>query len=222
MARLQVLEASGRSGPCGCPTLATGEVVGQGFNENPSVTMPCVEEPGYGADLKNGVPGRCYRDIVRYDSYRTLANQRARCPNCGRAIAEPRTEEPPWKCVCCGSNLEKYFWPERAMSRCTAIHAEVAALLIAGLRARGATLYTTTFPCFQCAEKITQAGVGSIVFNEVYPDIRAADRLKIANIEVTRFEGIRSGRFDEIFSRARPYIARQRTILATNRKEQQG
>jgi deoxycytidylate deaminase len=174
--------------------------------------------------MENGVPGRCYRDIVRYDSYRTLASQRARCPfrRCGKTIAKPGTEDPPWKCAHCGSNLEKYFWPERAMSWCTAIHAEVAALLTAGLRARGATLYTTTFPCFQCSEKIVQVGVTSIVFTDLYPDIRAADRLEIAGIETRRFEGIRSSRFDEIFSRARTYVARQRTALAKNRKERQG
>ena len=99
------------------------------------------------------------------------------------------------------------------MSLCTAVHAEVAALLAAGSRSRGATLYTTTFPCFQCAEKITYAGVKYVVYNEPYPDIRAAERLEIAGIEVARFEGIRSGRFDEIFSRARPFVSEQVKFL---------
>jgi deoxycytidylate deaminase len=186
-----------------------GPVVGHGFNENPNPTLPCVEEPNYGASEKQR--GRCYRDIVRVDSFKSLARQSARCPKCGDVIKAP-SEDPPWNCTTCSVNLESFFWPERAMTLCTAIHAEVAALLGAGGQARGATLYTTTFPCFQCAEKIIQCGITNIVFTEPYPDIRAGQRLEIAGISVRRFEGVRSGRFDEIFSRARPYIAAQRAV----------
>jgi deoxycytidylate deaminase len=191
-----------------------GPVVGPGFNENPSGTSPCVEEKEYGADPRNSVPGRCYRDIVRHKSFEELAKQNARCPACGKPITSPVAQERPWKCAGCSRNLEDYFWPERAMSWCTAIHAEVASILSAGIRARGTTLYTTTFPCFQCAEKIVQAGIKSVVFTEPYPDIRAAERLTIAGIKPIRFEGVRSGRFDEIFSRARPYVAAQRAAMA--------
>ena len=100
------------------------------------------------------------------------------------------------------------------MSLCTAIHAEVAALMAAGERAKGATLYTTTYPCFQCAEKILHAKIINIVFTEPYPDIRAAERLQeIGQVKVERFEGVRSSRFDEIFSRARPYVSAQREVL---------
>lgn len=200
------------------PPLEPGEVVGQGYNENPSSTRPCVEEPKYGASAETNTPGRCYRDIVRFDSFMDLADQGAKCPNCGDTIKEPTRQEPRWLCVSCEVNLEDYFWPERAMWWCTAVHAEVAAILVAGLRARGATLYTTTFPCFQCAEKIVQAGIKSVVFTEPYPDIRAAGRLQIAGVKTTRFEGVRSGRFHEIFSRARPYVSRQRTAMSQKKQ----
>jgi deoxycytidylate deaminase len=194
------------------PPLAMGDVVGQGFNENPTGTAPCVEEPRYGAVPKESIPGRCFRDMVRHESYVSLAKRRARCPSCGERLKVPTVEVPPWHCGACGSNLDRFFWPERAMSLCTAVHAETAALMAAGERARGSTLYSTTFPCFQCAEKITHAGVKAVVYNEPYPDVRAAERLQISKVNVVRFEGIRSGRFDEIFSRARPYIARQRAV----------
>jgi deoxycytidylate deaminase len=192
------------------PPEQMGHVVGQGFNDNPMPTAPCVDEPRYGAtDTQSG---RCYRDIVRQESFSSLVTKKARCPQCGTVIGKV-ADEPPWNCVACGTNLERCFWPERAMTLCTAIHAEVAALLSAGERAHGATLYTTTFPCFQCAEKIIQCGIRNIVFTEPYPDIRAGERLEIAHIAVRRFEGVRSGRFDEIFSRARPYIAAQRRAI---------
>ena len=193
--------------------LVMGGVVGQGFNENPTGTAPCVEEPRYGAKPKESVPGRCFRDMVRHESYVSLAERKARCPSCGEQLKAPAVEVPPWHCEACSSNLDRFFWPERAMSLCTAVHAETAALMAAGERARGSTLYSTTFPCFQCAEKIAHAGVKAVVYNEPYPDVRAAERLQISKIDVVRFEGIRSGRFDEIFSRARPYIARQRAAM---------
>ena len=186
-----------------------GDVVGQGFNDNPRPTPPCVDEPRYGADPGKGQPGACYRDIVRSQGFANLARDGAKCPNCGTTITHP-DPSPPWNCAGCAENLEAYFWPERAMTLCTAIHAEVAALFAAGRRANGSTLYTTTYPCFQCTEKIIQAGIRAVVFTEPYPDIRAAERIEIAGIEMVRFEGIRSGRFDEIFSRARPYVAEQR------------
>jgi deoxycytidylate deaminase/dephospho-CoA kinase len=183
------------------PAGEIGDIVGQGFNENPAPTKPCVEERQYGAI--NGERGRCYRDIVRQDSFKSFVTLGLKCPICSAALTEPSPGVPLWKCTKCEQDFEKYFWPERAMTLCTAIHAEVAALYAAGRRSRGSTLYTTTFPCFQCTEKIILAGVRCIVFNEPYPDVRAGGRLILAGIETVRFEGIRSRRFDEIFARAR-------------------
>ena len=180
-----------------------GDIVGQGFNENPAPTKPCVEEKEYGADPHNGQRGRCFRDIVRAESFAAFVTLGLKCPLCGGPLARPEGDQLLWKCRTCGQDFENYFWPERAMTLYTAIHAEVAALFAAGRRSRGATLYTTTFPCFQCTQKIVLAGIKCIVFNEPYPDVRAGDRLILAGIETERFEGIRSRRFDEIFARAR-------------------
>ena len=106
------------------------------------------------------------------------------------------------------------------MTLCTAVHAEVAAVT----GQRGAPeraerrCIRQPFPCFQCSEKIAQAGVKNIVFTEPYPDIRAAERLEIAGIEIERFEGIRSSCFDEIFLGHDPYISEQQQVIAAGRK----
>ncbi|MEO8291494.1 MAG: deaminase [Actinomycetota bacterium] len=176
-----------------------GDVVGVGYNENPVGTLPCVEEPEY--DF------RCFRDNVRNDTFQSLVEEAARCPACGEPLQVE--EGPPWRCSNCvakgvKSNLEVYFFPDRAMNWCTAIHAEVRALMAAGPAARNTVLYTTTFPCFQCAEKITQAGVKEIWFTEAYPDTLAAQRLQIANIDYSQFEGVRSAAFERIFSTMNP------------------
>jgi deoxycytidylate deaminase len=132
-----------------------GEVIGQGFNENPLGTHPCVEEPKYGA-VPGKTNGNCYRDMVRQDSFVQLASTGTRCPQCGNYLSEPAKFGPPWRCRSCDADLERYFWPERAISLCTAVHAEVAAILSCAGRSKGSTLYTTTFPCLQCTEKIAQ------------------------------------------------------------------
>jgi deoxycytidylate deaminase len=57
-------------------------------------------------------------------------------------------------------------------------HAEMEAVLAAGrigASSRGATLYTTTFPCHQCARLIVTAGVRRVVYIEPYPKSRALE-----------------------------------------------
>lgn len=43
------------------------------------------------------------------------------------------------------------------------IHAEVNAILTAGIRLKGCTIYTTHHPCSQCAAKLIQAGIKKVV-----------------------------------------------------------
>jgi deoxycytidylate deaminase len=53
-----------------------------------------------------------------------------------------------------------------------AVHAEMEALSSAartGVSVRGATLYTTTFPCHGCAKHIVAAGIKRVVYVEPYP-----------------------------------------------------
>lgn len=57
-------------------------------------------------------------------------------------------------------------------------HAEMEAVLAAariGATPRGATLYTTTFPCHQCARLIVTAGIRRVVYIEPYPKSRALE-----------------------------------------------
>jgi deoxycytidylate deaminase/dephospho-CoA kinase len=175
------------------------QIVAVGYNENPATTHPCVEEPSYDY--------RCYRDIVRNEHFANLSMQSFRCPRCGEPL--PPITGPPWDCPTCKgnaqkTNLEAFFFPDRAMNWCTAVHAEVMALLAAGERARNTALYVTTFPCMQCAEKLAQAGVREVWFTEAYPDSYSFHRLRLAGINVKQFEGVRSSSFERIFSQVKP------------------
>jgi deoxycytidylate deaminase len=176
-----------------------GQVVSAGYNENPLGTNPCVEEPEY--------HNQCFRDIIRNQHFESLSKKGARCPMCGEVIVFE--QGPPWRCTACAkngikTNLEGFFFPDRAMSWCTAVHAEVWAILAAGERARNGVLYTTTFPCAQCAEKIVQSGILKVVFTESYPDPYGASRLRLGKVELEQFEGVRSSSFERIFSKTKP------------------
>jgi cytidine deaminase len=59
-----------------------------------------------------------------------------------------------------------------------AVHAEMAAILDAARRGqaiRGSTLYTTTFPCHNCAKHIVGAGIEQVVYIAPYPKSLAED-----------------------------------------------
>jgi deoxycytidylate deaminase len=56
-----------------------------------------------------------------------------------------------------------------------AVHAEMAALISAaqrGVAVDGCTLYSTSFPCHECARHIVAAGIRRVVFIEPYPKSR--------------------------------------------------
>jgi deoxycytidylate deaminase len=64
-----------------------------------------------------------------------------------------------------------------------AVHAEMDAILSAGrngVSLKGATLYTTTFPCHNCTKHIIAAGVDRVVYVEPYPKSLAAQLHKDA------------------------------------------
>lgn len=59
-----------------------------------------------------------------------------------------------------------------------AVHAEMDAILgcaRVGVSPKGAVLYTTTFPCHNCARHIVAAGISHVVYVEPYPKSRARD-----------------------------------------------
>jgi deoxycytidylate deaminase len=95
-----------------------------------------------------------------------------------------------------------------------AVHAEMNALLDAsrrGVSVQGATLYTTTFPCHNCARHLIGAGIERVVFIEPYTKSRAGqlheDALAIdtsrsgtqKKISFTSFVGVAPRRYQQLF-----------------------
>jgi deoxycytidylate deaminase len=172
----------------GCVIAAGAEPLATGYNENPDGLKPCIEQFE-----------TCYRDIVRHERFLELAQLGAKCPFCSATIPKPLPL--PWDCPSCRKSLAAAFFPDRAMKWCTALHAEERALLNAGDRnLAGTTLYTTTFPCMLCAEKIIHAGIREVIYIEPYPDAHGLILFGQAGAVTKRFEGVRSRNFERYFS----------------------
>lgn len=94
-----------------------------------------------------------------------------------------------------------------------AVHAEMAALMAAarrGIAVDGCTLYSTTFPCHECAKHIVAAGIRRVVFISPYPKSRVADMYDDsisvddpsdhARVTFQPFVGIAPRRYVELFT----------------------
>lgn len=74
---------------------------------------------------------------------------------------------------------------------CRGVHAEQNAIIqcaVFGVSSRGATLYTTHFPCTICAKIIINAEVGEVVYGEDYPDDQSKKLLAEAGIKLRRWK----------------------------------
>lgn len=83
----------------------------------------------------------------------------------------------------------------RILDLCRALHAEEIAILNLARNGRsvpldGCTLYTTTYPCRLCANKIAAVGIKNVVYVEPYPDPEAKIILSAANVDSRFFEGV--------------------------------
>jgi len=95
----------------------------------------------------------------------------------------------------------------RSLQECRSLHAEENAILqssfLGGVSLKGATIYTTTFPCELCAKKILRVGIKRIVYCEPYPkslsmDVFLKEGVKDI-IEIIPFEGVKSPSFFRLF-----------------------
>jgi deoxycytidylate deaminase/dephospho-CoA kinase len=170
--------------------------VGVGYNENPLGTEPCKKEYN-----------RCFKDMQREEHLKSLVQETGRlyCPVCGTQFCtEQGLKADCGECAKRGlrRTIPDILYPERGMTYCTAIHAEAWALSSAGVRARRGQLFTTTYPCLLCAEKIIHSGISAVWYTEPYPDAVSGDRLKNAGVKLQQFEGVRC--FDRMFANSRP------------------
>jgi dCMP deaminase len=75
---------------------------------------------------------------------------------------------------------------------CRGVHAEQNAVIQAayfGVSIKGATIYTTNFPCVLCAKILVNAGIEEVVYKDEYIDELSKKILSETNVRVRKFEG---------------------------------
>lgn len=142
-----------------------GNVFSSGYNEVPINENTCYK-------LMRG----CYRDIQRtkiFDEINDLSKSTKKAEDINDLLKK------------------KY----KMLDYCRALHAEENAILNvarfgSSVPLKGATLYTTTYPCNLCAKKISQVGIRKIVYLEPYPQEESKKIIKNGKIEEKPFEGV--------------------------------
>jgi len=165
-------------------------VLSVGYNENLQPHQPCVVNPG-----------DCQRDIYKREYFQKLKEDRtAVCPN--PDCKKPLDYTAEFKCEKCNYELDAYFIPDKALSRCTALHAEARALktLRRNELHEGSVLYTTASPCLTCAVEIANAGIKEVVYSEAYTDTKALEFLKREDVSTRKFQGVKAHAYFKMFS----------------------
>lgn len=130
----------------------------------------------------------------RDQTYMEIADVISKRGTCGRAkvgavicidnrIVATGFNGPPSKALHCSDEVCDI---NRSCSR--AVHAEVNAIAFAakvGISTEGGTLYCSFSPCISCAKLIIQAGIGRVVFNEIY-DMDGINTLMESGITLTK------------------------------------
>lgn len=143
----------------------TGDVFSSGYNEVPAANNTCKCEYGM-----------CYRDKLKKDYKENLKT----------VIKREKEREASY------TLFKQNF---KILDYCRALHAEENAILnVARVGASAAlptsTLFTTTYPCNLCANKIAQVGIKHIVYFEPYPMKEAKKILEDKGVEQEPFEGV--------------------------------
>ncbi len=141
-----------------------GNIISSGYNEVPMAHDSCLNEYG-----------NCYRDKLKSEF---------RSEICSLSIKEPQQKE-------VYDIFKKKF---KILDYCRALHAEENAIVnlarVGSGKASHLTIYSTTFPCNLCANKIVQVRIGTVVYFEPYPMKEAKEILNKQKIKIVPFEGV--------------------------------
>ena len=156
-----------------------GNVISSGFNEVPRYERPCEKQYG-----------KCFR-----------AKERERL----QALLQEGYEGSPQKLRSLLDRVQREF---RMLDHCRALHAEENAIV--NLARNGCSiplercdLYTTTYPCRLCANKIANLRIKRVVYLEPYPDQEAKKILKQGEVDDQFFEGITFKAYSRIYGEKR-------------------
>ena len=194
------------------------QVVSSGYNDVPLGSTPCVF-----SDFQ-----KCYREHLqerhagllkccpscgakipsRFECPHCKTSNRVRARRCSneRCLGDPLNDYTCQECGC--AVFRKYVpgaeeSPGKLLDMCVALHAEENAIIgMAGISKSGNgefVLYSTTYPCNLCANKIVAAGIRQVVFAEPYTMEESKKVLDAGGVTVRRFHGFKSRAYFRLY-----------------------
>ncbi len=194
-----------------------GDILSTGFNHVPEGEEPCIV-----------AYDECYRKHLRKDNAKEIifcpkCGEKIvqKCPNpkCKEefegysAVCSECGQDMKFDYECSNPNCKSQVFElftiggkksiGKGLDVCRALHAEENAIV--NLARSGKTgsensvLYSTTFPCTLCANKIVQSKIKKVVFGEPYTMEDAEKLLRKQNIKIERFEGVKSTAFFRLY-----------------------
>jgi deoxycytidylate deaminase len=167
-------------------------VIATGFNDVPKGDLACRER-------RRGEPRFCPKDHEEEQKLRAMRY----CPGCGSQLSVPAGRITSFRCPKCDARLPRDFVPGRMLDVCRSVHAEEAAIVqaarLGSTSLKGATLYSTTFPCLLCAKSIINAGIKKVVYHEPYPMDDTVAMLEACKVTLDKYEGVNAWAFDRMF-----------------------
>ncbi len=188
-------------------------IISSGHNEVPLGTIPCVFTEYE----------KCYRDYLQEEHAKKIHF----CPSCGEKIklsqvvcSKCQKKISSFVKVCpdckkeikieyrCSCNIEIFkehlLSGGKLLDMCRSLHAEENALLnlskMGSNNLEDLVLYTTTYPCNLCANKIVASSIKYVIYADPYPMKEAKSILEKGGVKTKKFQGIKSSAFFRLYT----------------------
>ncbi len=199
-----------------------GAVIASGHNEVPEGLDPCIFASGLERCHRDMIQENYAKMLRHCPTCGTIITTDFKCRACHASISgftktcptckgDPEIEYSCTNPDCKHHNDDLYslFVPGSGSNKgklldvCRSLHAEENAIISlarnGSILGNNAVLYTTTFPCNLCANKIAEVGIGKVVYAEPYPMVDALDILRRREVVVEKFEGVKSSAFFRLY-----------------------
>jgi len=193
-----------------------GELLSSGYNHVPESIKDCVLDIDLEQCARDKLQQRFAEGLKYCPFCGTQLPSIFKCSNCERELGRyykicpfcRKEADIAFTCEKCKTPVFEDYLPGgkpelgKLLDVCRSLHAEEMAIinLAKGTKAitKDAVLYTTTFPCNLCANKIVAVGINKVVFAEAYPMKEAIAILK-GKVETQKFEGVKSSAFFHLY-----------------------
>ncbi len=173
---------------------SSGYIISAAYNEVPGDQEKCFDKYGM-----------CYRDFVRSKFNKDLLSNFEFCPICSHELNIDGTI-----CKNCGKDLSYLIPPFKALDKCRSLHAEETTILkVADHQINGSILYSTTFPCLQCAKRILHTGIKQVVYVDPYPEEESIKMLEGGGVKTKKFEGVKAQAYYKLFHPFREILEKE-------------